>query len=48
MIFLERSPNALAVFTDATGLGDAAMQALSRELNLSESVFVFRDFGVTS
>lgn len=34
--------NALAVFTDATGLTDATMQALAREVNLSESVFVIR------
>jgi trans-2,3-dihydro-3-hydroxyanthranilate isomerase len=34
--------NALAVFTDATGLTDATMQALAREVNLSESVFVVR------
>jgi trans-2,3-dihydro-3-hydroxyanthranilate isomerase len=36
------SGNALAVFTDATGLSDSAMQALAREVNLSESVFVLR------
>jgi trans-2,3-dihydro-3-hydroxyanthranilate isomerase len=34
--------NALAVFTDATGLSDRVMQRLARELNLSESVFVCR------
>jgi trans-2,3-dihydro-3-hydroxyanthranilate isomerase len=34
--------NALAVFTDATGLSENVMQELARELNLSESVFVFR------
>ena len=34
--------NPLAVFTDARGLDDASMQALARELNLSESAFVFR------
>ncbi|MGH7247767.1 MAG: PhzF family phenazine biosynthesis protein [Pseudomonadota bacterium] len=33
--------NGLAVFTDATGLSDAEMQALTREMNLSESAFVF-------
>ena len=33
--------NPLAVFPDATGLGDAEMQTLARELNLSESSFVF-------
>jgi len=32
--------NALAVFTDAAGLSDATMQALAREMNLSESAFV--------
>ena len=32
--------NALAVFTDARGLGDDEMQRLARELNLSETVFV--------
>jgi trans-2,3-dihydro-3-hydroxyanthranilate isomerase len=32
--------NALAVFTDARDLGEADMQALARETNLSESVFV--------
>src|SRR5262245_28053372 len=32
--------NALAVFTDAVGLDDAALQALARELNLSECAFV--------
>jgi trans-2,3-dihydro-3-hydroxyanthranilate isomerase len=33
--------NQLAVFTDARGLDDAAMQALALELGFSESVFVF-------
>jgi trans-2,3-dihydro-3-hydroxyanthranilate isomerase len=32
--------NALAVFTDAAGLGGETMQRIARELNLSESVFV--------
>lgn len=32
--------NALAVFTDARGLDDGAMQRLAREINLSETVFV--------
>lgn len=37
--------NQLAVFTDARGLNDADMQALAREMNLSETTFVFpRDF----
>lgn len=31
--------NPLAVFTDARGIGASRMQALARELNLSESVF---------
>jgi len=34
--------NQLAVFTDARGLNDREMQALAREMNLSESTFVFR------
>ena len=33
--------NALAVFTDARGLNDDEMQALAREMNLSETTFVF-------
>jgi trans-2,3-dihydro-3-hydroxyanthranilate isomerase len=33
--------NQLAVFTDARGVPEAKMQPLARELNLSESVFVF-------
>ncbi len=32
--------NALAVFPDATGIDDATMQRIARELNLSETVFV--------
>ena len=32
--------NQLAVFTDAHGLSDATMQAIAREMNLSETVFV--------
>jgi trans-2,3-dihydro-3-hydroxyanthranilate isomerase len=32
--------NPLAVFPDAAGLGDAQMQALAREFNLSETTFV--------
>ncbi|HEY6250166.1 MAG TPA: PhzF family phenazine biosynthesis protein [Candidatus Angelobacter sp.] len=34
--------NQLAVFTDADGLSDDDMQALAREMNLSESTFIFR------
>lgn len=34
--------NALAVFTDARGMDDATMQAVAREMNLSETVFVLR------
>ncbi|HTX44727.1 MAG TPA: PhzF family phenazine biosynthesis protein [Solirubrobacteraceae bacterium] len=34
--------NQVAVFTDATGLSDEIMQRAARELNLSETVFVFR------
>lgn len=33
--------NPLAVFTDARGLSDQEMQALAREMNLSETTFVF-------
>ncbi|HJT45113.1 MAG TPA: PhzF family phenazine biosynthesis isomerase, partial [Chthoniobacterales bacterium] len=33
--------NPLAVFTDAHGLSDAEMQALAREMNLSETTFIF-------
>jgi trans-2,3-dihydro-3-hydroxyanthranilate isomerase len=42
-VFTERAltGNPLAVFTDARGLSAATQQALSREMNLSESVFVF-------
>ncbi len=32
--------NALAVFTDARGLDDDEMQALAREMNLSETTFI--------
>ena len=32
--------NQLAVFTDASGLSDAEMQSLAREMNFSESTFV--------
>ena len=32
--------NQLAVFTDARGLDDATMQALTREIGFSETVFV--------
>lgn len=34
--------NQLAVFTDAKGLTDLEMQAIAREMNLSESTFIFR------
>ena len=33
--------NSLAVFFDAGGLSDAEMQALAREMNLSETTFIF-------
>ena len=33
--------NALAVFPDGSGLSDLTMQKIARELNLSETVFVF-------
>jgi trans-2,3-dihydro-3-hydroxyanthranilate isomerase len=41
-VFTDRklAGNALAVFTDARGLDDTSMQALAREMNLSETVFV--------
>jgi trans-2,3-dihydro-3-hydroxyanthranilate isomerase len=41
-VFTDRplAGNALAVFTDARGLDEVRMQALARELNLSETVFV--------
>ena len=43
-VFTDRalSGNALAVFTDASGLDDGTLQALAREMNLSESAFVLR------
>lgn len=34
--------NQLAVFTNAEGLTDAQMQSLAREMNLSETTFIFR------
>src|SRR5207302_4459535 len=37
--------NQLAVFPDARGLSDDQMQALAREMNLSETTFVFPDEG---
>jgi trans-2,3-dihydro-3-hydroxyanthranilate isomerase len=33
--------NQLAVFTDARGLSDGELQALAREMNLSETTFIF-------
>jgi len=41
-VFTERAltGNALAVFTDASELSESSMQALAREMNLSESAFV--------
>jgi trans-2,3-dihydro-3-hydroxyanthranilate isomerase len=33
--------NALAMFPDATGLSDETMQGIAREMNLSETTFVF-------
>ncbi len=39
--------NGLAVFTDAAGLSDTEMQSLAREMNLSETTFVFpRDVAI--
>ena len=42
-VFTDRplAGNQLAVFTDARGLEDETMQALAREVNFSESTFVF-------
>src|SRR5260221_4170199 len=34
--------NPLAVFTDGRGLNDEEMQAIAREMNLSETTFIFR------
>ena len=41
-VFAERplEGNPLAIFCDARGLGDAEMQALARETNLSETTFI--------
>src|SRR5436305_15097725 len=33
--------NPLAIFSDAGGLNDGEMQALAREMNLSETTFIF-------
>jgi len=33
--------NGLAVFTDARGIPEEALQPLARELNLSETVYVY-------
>jgi trans-2,3-dihydro-3-hydroxyanthranilate isomerase len=33
--------NSLAVFSDARGLSDTEMQAIAREMNLSETTFIF-------
>jgi trans-2,3-dihydro-3-hydroxyanthranilate isomerase len=43
-VFTDRplAGNALAVFTDADGLDTPTMQALAREMNLSETAFVLR------
>jgi trans-2,3-dihydro-3-hydroxyanthranilate isomerase len=43
-VFTDRplAGNALAVFTDADGLDLSTMQALAREMNLSETAFVLR------
>src|SRR5215475_12264863 len=39
--------NPLAIFPDARGLNDAEMQALAREMNLSETTFIFPRDAVT-
>jgi trans-2,3-dihydro-3-hydroxyanthranilate isomerase len=41
------SGNPLAIFPDARGLNDAEMQALAREMNLSETTFIFSRDAVT-
>jgi trans-2,3-dihydro-3-hydroxyanthranilate isomerase len=41
------SGNPLAIFPDARGLTDAEMQALAREMNLSETTFIFPRDGAT-
>jgi len=33
--------NSLAVFSDARGLSDGEMQAIAKEMNLSETTFIF-------
>src|ERR1700757_5209654 len=33
--------NSLAVFSDGRGLNDAEMQAIAKEMNLSETTFIF-------
>src|SRR5215471_15087644 len=35
--------NALAVFTNARGLSDPEMQAIAKEMNLSETTFILPD-----
>jgi trans-2,3-dihydro-3-hydroxyanthranilate isomerase len=42
-VFTERplEGNALAVFPDASGIDDATMRKIARELNLSETTFVY-------
>jgi trans-2,3-dihydro-3-hydroxyanthranilate isomerase len=39
--------NPLAIFPDARGLNDVEMQALAREMNLSETTFIFPRDGAT-
>jgi len=42
-VFTDRAfcGNPLAVFLDARGLDDAALQQIAREMNLSETAFLF-------
>lgn len=42
-VFTERplEGNALAVFPDASGLDDATMRKIAREMNLSETTFIW-------
>src|SRR5947207_13136300 len=41
------SGNPLAIFPDGRGLNDAEMQALAREMNLSETTFILPRDGAT-
>jgi trans-2,3-dihydro-3-hydroxyanthranilate isomerase len=49
-VFTQRAleGNALAVFTDATGMTDETMQAIAREMNLSETSFILPEASAPS